>query len=148
MSDFKPITFSEEYTQKYWDGSSNRFARYYTYLQRGFGLFNETKNYLLMLFGSYWTIKTADYWINFGVSDTWLVTGLGILAIIGVGFLLMAGRWDLFKLSKAREFATTQHGSVTQYNSYNMAVFNIALMEAIAKKLGVDVETIKEELKK
>lgn len=135
MSDFKPITFSEEYTQKYWDGSSNRFARYYTYLQRGFGLFNETKNYLLMLFGSYWTIKTADYWINFGVSDTWLVTGLGILAIIGVGFLLMAGRWDLFKLSKAREFATTQHGSVTQYNSYNMAVKQIELLEEINKKL-------------
>ena len=148
MSDFKPITFSGETLRKFWDGPSNRFSRYYTYLQKGFGLFNETKNYILLLFGTYWTVKTSDHWISFGIHDGWLAISLGIASIIGLGILLMAGRWDLFKLSKSREFAMVQHGSVTQYNQYNMQVFNIALMEAIAKKLGVDVKELKKDLEK
>lgn len=146
MSEFKPILFDEENLRKFWEGPSNRFARYYTYLQRGFGLFNETKNYILLLFGFYWTVKTADYWLNFEISDFWLIIGLIVAAIIGLGILLLAGRWDMFKLSKAKEFATTQHGTVTQYQGFNMTVWNVVLLEAIAEKLGVDIKKLKEEL--
>ena len=135
MSNFKPITFTEEYTQKYWEGSGNRFARFYTYLQKGFGLVNEAKNYILIIFGTYWTIKTMDWWIRTNLSDMTLVTGLGIGAIVGIGFLVLIGRWDLFKLSKAREFAMVQHGSVTQYGNYNMQVKALELQEEILKEL-------------
>ena len=135
MSDFKPITFTEEYTQKYWEGSGNRFARFYTYLQKGFGLVNEAKNYILIVFGTYWTIKTMDWWIETNLSDTTLAVGLGITAIVGIGFLVLIGRWDLFKLSKAREFAMVQHGSVTQYGNYNMQVKTIELQEEILKEI-------------
>ena len=147
MSQFKQIDLSSENLRKYWDGPSNVFARYYSYLQRGLGLFNETKNYLLLAFGTYWTVKTMDLWVNSGFSDNLLVMGLLVSGVVGVVGLIFAGRWDLFKLSKAREFISAQHGSVTGYNSYNMTVLNTALMEAIAIKLGVNVEELKKELK-
>ena len=132
---FKPIEFNEENLRKYWDGPSNVFARYYTYLQRGLGLLNEAKNYILMLFGTYWTVKTADYWVPLGIPDSTLVLGLGIVASVGIVCLIIAGRWDLFKLSKAREFASTQHGTVTRYDSYNMNVRNIEQNDKIIELL-------------
>ena len=148
MEKFKFITFSEEFMQKYVEGSSNKFARYYNYLQRGFGLFNESKNYILMLFGTYWTIKTADFWIGFGISDTWLVVGLLIAATIGMVVLLLMGRWDLYILSKAREALNAKDGSITQFKGFNMQVYLVTLFEAMAKEKGIDVEKLKEELQK
>lgn len=144
---FKQIDTSGETLRRYWEGPSNVFARYYTYMQRGLGLFNEMKNYLLLAFGTYWTVKTMSLWNKTGLSDSVLIMILAILGAVGLVVLVLIGRWDLFKLSKAREFAQTQHGSVTGYASYNMGVINVALMEAIAKQLGVNVDKLKEELK-
>ena len=135
MSQFKPIEFNEETLRQYWEGSSNLFARCYVYLQRGLSLFNETKNYILMLFGTYWTVKTMDYWIGTGYSDGFLMAGLGLIASVGIGFLILIGRWDLFRLSKAREFATTQHGTITKYDGFNMNVRNIEQNDEIIKLL-------------
>src|SRR3990167_10010516 len=146
MEKFKLVTFSEEFMNKYVEGSSNRFARYYTYLQRGFGLFNETKNYILILFTTYWTVKTADYWLGFGISDLWLAGGLLGLAILGLGILLLVGRWDLYVLAKAREALNAKDGSILQFKGHNISVWNVNLMEAVAGKLGVDIEKLKEEL--
>ena len=135
MSDFKPIIFSGETLRKYWEGPENKFSRYYTYLQKGFGIVNEAKNYILIVFGTYWTVKTMDWWIKLGISDGLLAVGLGIIATIGIGFLILIGRWDLFKLSKAREFAMVQHGSVTQYNPYNMQVRTVEQNDEIISLL-------------
>lgn len=134
MLEFKPITFTEEYTQKYWEGPTNRFARYYIYLQRGFGLVNEAKNYAFIIFGSVLTVEFVDFF-GYKISSWWII----VAGIIGIPILLLAGRWDLFKLSKAREFATVQHGSVTRYDSYNMTVRMIEQQDEIIKLL----ETIK-----
>ena len=84
MSDFKPIIFNDEFIAKFWDGTQNRIVRYQSYLRRGFSLFNETKNYILLIFGSYWTIRTADYWLAQGMSDIWLMAGLGGCAFVGL----------------------------------------------------------------
>ena len=143
MTEFKPIIFSGETLRKFWDGPSNRFARYYTYLQKGFGIVNEAKNYILILFGTYWTIKTMSWWIDLGYSDNMLAVGLIIVALVGLGFLILIGRWDLFKLSKSREFAMVQHGSVTQFGIYNMTVKNLEIQEEQSKLLQEILKKIK-----
>ena len=120
--DYKPITFTDEFIKEYWDGNQNRIVRYQNYLRRGLSLFNETKNYILLLFGSYWTIKTSDYWLAFTIADSWLVVGLGIVAGTGLIALLFLGRWDLFRAQKATEFINNRHGTITGYNSYNMTI--------------------------
>lgn len=135
MNEFKQIEFDEETQQKYWEGGSNRFARLYTYLQRGFGLFNEAKNYILMLFGAYWTIKTMDIWVKYGFSETTLIVMLSLTAVFGIIFLVVIGRWELYKLSKAREFAVQQHGTVTRYDPYNMQVEQTKLLGEILEEL-------------
>lgn len=135
MGEFKPITFSEEFIQRYYEGPSNRFARYFTYLQRGFGLFNEAKNYILILLGTYWTIKTMDYWMKLRLSDVWLVIGLSIIALIGMALLLVIGRWDVQKVSKAREYMLTNESSITQYQGFNMQVRMVELLEQLNEKL-------------
>ena len=133
--EFKQITFSEEYHQKYWAGFTNLLVRYYTYLDRGFGVFNQTKNYILMIFGTYWTIRTMEWWTGKGYSDGLLVLGVGAAAFIGIGFLIIIGRWHLFKAQKAIEFITTQKSTITGYNGYNMAIRQLEILEEINKKL-------------
>lgn len=135
-SEFKQIDGSVEYLRKYWDGPSNMFARYYSYWQRGLGLVNEAKYYLIAIFGG--TLLSGFK------PDLWMTV---TAAIIAPPIIILAGRWDLYKLSKAREFIQAQHGSITQWNGYNMAVLNIALMTAIAEKMGVDVEKLKKDIK-
>lgn len=134
IKEFKPITFSDEFILKYWDGTQNRIIRYQAYLRRGLALFNEHKNYILMLFGSYWTIKTADYWLALEISDGWLVLGLGVTALIGLFGLVLLGRWHLFKAQKSEEFISTQRGSVTGYGGYNMSVRSLELLNDILEE--------------
>lgn len=146
MMQFKPIIFNDQTHAKYWDGPSNLFVRYHNYLQRGLGLYNEFKNYIMMLFGTYWTVKTMDWWIGYHVPDLWLVGGLLIFAIVGLGFLLLAGRWHLYKAAKATEFINNRHGTVTQYDGFNMQVYSTALLEGLAQSKGVDTENIRKKL--
>lgn len=135
MSEFRKITFSDEWANRYWEGASNRFSRYYTYLQRGFNLVNEAKNYFLLLLSTYWTIKLMDWWKNTGYTDIILVAGFVVLAIIGIVILIVVGRWELYRLSQAREFATTINGTIVGFNGYNVAVTNLGIQEEILKNL-------------
>ena len=131
MSKYPKVDLSAENLRKYWEGKTNFFNRYYIYLQRGLGLFNEIKNYLMLLFGTYWTVKTMDYWVNLGFSDVTLTIGLGIAAMVGVGFLILMGRWEMMKLSKSREFINQQKASITGYNSYNLSIDQYDILEEI-----------------
>lgn len=120
MSEFQPITFSEEYHQKYWAGFSNIIVRYHSYLQRGLGLFNEAKYYILAFFGSIFAAEVVEVY-GYTIDSQWIV----LMAILGLPALILIGRWDLFKASKAREFINAQHASITGYNAYNMTIRNI-----------------------
>lgn len=147
IDDLKTIEGNSENLRKYWDGLENVFKRYTLYLRRGFALFNEAKNYILILFSTYWTIRTMDYWATFNISDLVLMLGLGGIALFGIGILILLGRWDLFKFQPASQFINTQHGDITQFKGFNMTVINTRMMIEIAKKLGVDTEKIINDLK-
>ena len=142
MNQFKFIQFDPENLRRYWEGPSNRFARYFTYWQRGMGWLNEGRLYFYLFGGG---LFAAEFIEVFGYKIP--VEAIIFAAIIGIPIIIILGRWDLFKFNKAREFVTTQHGSITQYQGFNMTVLNTALMTAIAEKLGVDVNKLKEELK-
>ena len=144
MSQFKPITFDDEFVTKYWDGPTNKIVRWWIYLRGGLSLFNEWKNYLLLAFGSYWTIKTADFWISIGISDTWLAVGVLIAMPLGIVTLLFLGRWQLFKTTKPAEFITARHASITGYQGFNMTVRMVELLEEINNKLGKEEIDIRE----
>ena len=83
---FKPIIFSPEYQKKYWHGPQNFIVRMYVYLQRGFALVNEAKNYFLIVFGSIWTVKCIDI-LRLRISTNLIsldgLVGLPILGVVG-----------------------------------------------------------------
>jgi len=136
MSEFEPITESQENIDRYWEGPNNKFARYFTYVQMGFGLFNDTWKFIATAFTAYWTIKTADYWLKFGISDLWLTIGILVLSSVGVVVLGLMGRWQLYKLSKPKEFAVTIKSTITGFNPYNIQVRQVELLEEILNKLN------------
>src|SRR3990167_6984675 len=135
-SEFKPITSGEEYLQKYWEGAQNKFVRYWVYLRKGMGLFNESKNYIMFAFAGYWTVKTSNLWLGYGLSDTWLILGFIIGIPIGLLALLFLGHWDLYRASKPQEYMNAQHGSITGYQGFNIQIEVLNNLREINKKLS------------
>ena len=133
--DFKEITDNPEYLTAYWEGSSNRFVRYWTYLRGGIGLLNESKNYILLVFGSYWTVKTSDIWLNYKFPDSWLLIAFLIGMPVGLLVLLLLGHWQLYRASKPQEYINAQHGSITGFRPYNIQVRQLKLLEEILKQI-------------
>ena len=143
MSEFKKITNTGSFIDEYWDGAINRLARFYAYLTRGFGLVNEAKNYFLIIFGSFWTAKAVTF-MGYSLDPRWIL----VAGILGLPVLIIVGRWHVFRVSKAQQALTMKHESLTGIISYNISVMQLALLEGIAEKLGVDMEKIKKDLEK
>lgn len=135
FKEFKKIDASSEYLRQYWDGAANMLVRYKTYFFDGLNLVNEGK-YLIGLLGL--GIFKSDIVLKWQV----LLVGL----VIGLPIITLVGRWNLFFANKARQFITKQHGDIAQFQGHNMQVTQIALLAAIAEKMGVDIEKIKTEL--
>lgn len=120
----------------YWEGPQNRFIRYWTYLRTGMGFFNEWKNYILLAFGSYWTVKTSEYWLGWGLSESWLIVGFIIGMPLGLGVLLLLGHWHIYRANKPQEYFTTMTSNITKYDGFNMAVRNIEQNDEIIRLLN------------
>jgi hypothetical protein len=139
MIDYHPVDFSERFQKEYWYGKENMFIRLFTYLRSGFGLVNEARNYIFSALAVYWTVKTGDFW---GIHENWILLAM----FIGIPILVAVGRWDLYRASKARQFITTQHGSIVRFQTHNLQVLQTAILEEMAKKLGVDMEEVEKKL--
>ena len=135
--DFKPITFTEEYAKKYWDGWQNFLVRQWTYFREGVNVGNEMK-YLL-----------ATYIFSLWKSDVtipgWILLWGGLLA---VPIIIRVGRWNLIKANLSRQYFLTIQGSLTQFQGHNMSVFQVLLFIEMAKKMGVDISKVEGELQK
>lgn len=130
MTEFKPVTFTDEYIKQYWEGRSNSFARYFTYWQRGMGWLNEGRLYFYLVGGGIFTAKFITVF-GYQIPIEWIM----ILAVVGIPLIILIGRWDLYKFNKAREFATVQHGSITKYDNFNMTVRMVEQNDEIIKLL-------------
>ncbi len=141
FKDFKKVDDSTENLARYWDGPSNRFARYFTYWQRGMGWLNEGRLYFYLFGGG---LLASEFIEIFGYKIP--VELVLVVAVVGIPIIILVGRWDLFKLNKARQFITTQHGNITKFQGHNMQVIQTMLLKALAEKMGVDVKKIEEEI--
>ena len=124
LKEFQRVQFDEKYARQYWEGPQNLFIRIYAYFREGVGLINEGK-YILAFLGL--GVFKSDILFQW-----WMLTA-GV--IIGVPVLILVGRWDLYRANKARQFITTVHGSVTQWQGHNMAVEQTRMMAEILEEL-------------
>lgn len=127
---FKPIEFDGELREQYWEGKSNTFVRYWAYLRGGLALVNEAKNYLLVVFGSFWTAKVIEVG-GHSINPNWTL----LAGLIGVPILILLGRWQLHKAAKPQEFMNTSKGTVIGYQAFNLQVSMLELQENILKEL-------------
>ena len=141
FKEFIKVDDSQDNLSRYWEGPSNRFARYFTYWQRGMGWLNEGRLYFYLIGGGLFTATYIEIF-GFKIPVEFVILG----AIVGIPIIIFIGRWDLFRLNKAREFISVQHGNITRFQGHNMNVTQTALMAAIAEKLGVDVEKVKNDI--
>lgn len=130
MSDFKPIEFDGEFKKQFWEGSSNTFVRYWVYLQKGFEVVNNAKNYFLIIFGSFWTAKVIEIF-GYRFNPIWTL----FAGLIGFPGLILIGRWLLHRAAKPQEFMTTHKATITGYQGFNMQVRQIKLLEEINRNL-------------
>lgn len=138
---FTKVDDSQENLRRYWEGPSNRFARYFTYWQRGMGWLNEGRLYFYLIGGGVLTSKFITVF-GYAIPVEWVMIG----AAIAIPLIILVGRWDLFTLNKGRQFANTQHGDLTKFQSHNMQVAQTAILAALAEKMGVDVDKLKGEI--
>lgn len=95
--------------QKYWEGRTNRIARYWMYLRNANSAMNEFRSYGYILTGLY--LGTPF------LHGKWLLTLsiLGAIVIISIPLMIFFGRWLLYKAQPAQEYAQKTKGSPYQY---------------------------------
>ena len=95
--------------QTYWEGTTNRIARYWMYLRMANSAMNEFRSYGYILTGIY--IGTPY------LHDKWVITFsiLGGIVIISIPIMIYFGRWLLYKAQPAQEYAQKTKGSPYQY---------------------------------
>lgn len=137
--DYAPVTSGDEYKKQYWDGWENIFIRWFSYLTNGVNVANQWRYFIMILGGG---VLVESWKGNIDLSIGLLV----VATIIGVPILAILGRWDMFRVTKARSYISTLHGNITQFQSHNMQVLQTRLITSIAEKMGVDINGIETEL--
>lgn len=127
MSEFKKINLNENRV-KYWDGTTNLLARYLAYFLKCVDLINQGK-YILAFAGL--GVFKSDVVISF-----WYLIAGGLVA---VPLMIIIGRWYMHKAQKTMEFVNQLLGTVTGYDTYNMQVKQLELLEEISKKLHENI---------
>ena len=123
MSDFTLMNRDKE-RKTYWEGHQNKIIRLWVYALRGLQMINEFKYLIAGVISLYLILKiTSPLWIGIGV-------------IGAIPFLIILGRWQLKKAAKVDQWISTEYGSVLKYNSYNLQIRTLEVLEDILKKLN------------
>lgn len=122
MSEFKEI--KKDYCLKeYWEGRQNKMIRWWVYLMRGLTMCNEFKYVLAAIISGYVILKLTQPILMI------------IVGIASLPLLIILGRWQLRKASKVEQWIGVEHGSVLRWNSYNLQVKTLEMLEEISIKL-------------
>ena len=105
----------------YWEGKENLLIRYWTYIKRGLGVFNEFKYYIALPYATYYTIP-------FMKGDLWWIP---LMIVTGLPVLLIIGRYDLYKIAKTTEYVNAINGSIFQFKPMEMNIEQINLLKEI-----------------
>lgn len=115
----------DNYIPEYWEGNENILVRLWTYLYRGLDFINQGRYLIIGILGIYALLKFTN--------PLWMAG----MFIIAVPILIVLGRWHLYRVSKVQEFVTTIKGSVLGYNSYNVSVEGVELLQGILQELKI-----------
>lgn len=115
----------DELGSLYWEGKQNFFIRYWTYLDRGLEMFNKFKYYIGFPLA-------AGALIPFLADKLgWLVS----LTIVGLPILIIAGRYDMHKISKTRAYVSTIMGDIFQFKPIQLTIEQVNLLKEIRDEL-------------
>ena len=122
MSQLKELKWIDGYAPQYWEGKANILVRYWVYLYRGLDFINQARYLVIGILGLYAVLKLTN--------PMWLLA----MFSVSVPTLVLVGRWQLYKVSSTQEYITTILGTVTGYGTYNLALKNVELQEALVEQ--------------
>jgi hypothetical protein len=113
--------------EKYWEGKENFFIRYFTYMERGLGVFNQFKYYIALPFATYYTFEFMKAYGSLFWIPLMIIGGLPILIIVG--------RYQLQKMNKTTDYVNTITGSIFQYKPMQMSIEQVKYLKEIRDEL-------------
>lgn len=122
MSKFEKME-QGKHREIYWIGHQNKLIRYWIYALRGLQMINEFKYLIAGLISGYVILKLTN--------PMWMV----VIGVACLPVLIVLGRWQLKKAQKVDQLVSTELGSVLKFNSYNIQVETLEILEEISKKL-------------
>lgn len=124
MAELEKIEQIQKDLPQYWEGRENMLVRFYIYAQMGLNAVNNLKYLVAAIIALYVVLKLTN--------PMWMVA----IGLVSIPCLIVLGRWQLYRVNKINEYVTQTKGTVLGYNSYNMQVRTIELLESIDKKLN------------
>ena len=104
---------------KYWNGSSNKFIRYYFYSQRGLALFNEFRYLIMAIFGAYLLLKMSN--------PVWL----GVMFIGSIVVLCAAGWLQVHRMAKVMDWLGVEFATYWSKYSFELQERQVRAIEEI-----------------
>lgn len=109
--------------EKYWEGRTNRFVRWYFYVQKGLDLVNNFKYVGAAIFGLYFALKLTG----------WII--LALMSIASILLLFVLGWLWVWKMAKIMDWLQVALGTHWSRYGYELQEKQIQLLEEIKKKL-------------
>ena len=114
--------------EKYWEGRENFFIRYFTYMERGLGVFNQFKYYIALPYATYYTF---EFMKDYAGALFWIP----LMILGGLPILVIIGRYQLQKMNKTTEYVNTISGSIFQYKPMQLSIEQVQLLTEIRDSL-------------
>lgn len=121
--------FNHEFTQKYWEGNSNKFVRYWMYFRLANGSVNEFKSYAYVLTGIYLGTPYLQQHI--------FVAGIALIMLVTIStpIMILFGRWLLHRAAPASEFVSATKGSVYGFKGIEATIETSESTKEILKEI-------------
>jgi hypothetical protein len=100
---------------KYWNGSKNKFIRYYFYVQRGLMLINEMRYLIMAILAIYAILKFSNFWL------------MPLMFFISLPVLGVLGYISVHHMSKVTDYLAVHFG--THFSKYSVELQEKTLLE-------------------
>jgi len=107
----------------YWNGTKNKFIRYYFYSQRGLALFNEFRYLFMLIFGLYLMLKLSN--------PVWLL----VMFLVSLPLLIWAGWLQVHVIAKVVNWLDVEFATHWTRYSYELQERQVKALEEINRKV-------------
>lgn len=123
LSEKQSIPLRNNLNYKYWDGTKNRFIRYYFYTQRGLTLLNEFRYLLMAIFAIYYALRITSFWV------------IPLMFMVSIPTLVFLGWLSIHHINKVMEYLNIEFATHWSRYQFELLEKQIRLIEEIKNEV-------------